>query len=31
MRTIRECMHCGREFQSTKDEFCSFECVTQAS
>jgi len=31
MRTIRECMHCGREFQSMKDEFCSFDCVTQAS
>ena len=31
MRTIRECRHCGREFQSMKDEFCSNDCVSQAS
>jgi len=31
MRTIRECMHCGREFQSLKDEFCSFNCASEAS
>ena len=31
MRAIRECRHCGREFYSMKDEFCSFDCVTQTS
>ena len=31
MRTIRECRHCGREFYSIRDEFCSFDCVTQTS
>ncbi len=31
MRAIRECIHCGKEFYSMKDEFCSFECVTQSS
>ena len=31
MRSIRECRHCGREFYSMKDEFCSFDCVTQVS
>ena len=31
MGTIRECRHCGREFYSMKDEFCSFDCVTQTS
>ncbi|WP_179363275.1 hypothetical protein [Nitrosopumilus oxyclinae] len=31
MRSIRECRHCGREFYSMKDEFCSFDCVTQTS
>jgi len=24
-------MHCGREFQSLKDEFCSFNCASEAS
>ncbi len=31
MRAIRECRHCGREFYSMKDEFCSFDCVTETS
>lgn len=31
MGTIRECRHCGREFYSMKEEFCSFDCVTQTS
>ena len=31
MRAIRECKHCGREFYSMKDEFCSFDCVTEVS
>lgn len=31
MQTIRECRHCGREFQSMKDEFCSNDCITQTS
>jgi len=31
MRSIRECKHCGREFYSMKDEFCSFECITEVS
>ena len=31
MRTIRECKHCGREFYSMKDEYCSFDCVTEVS
>ena len=31
MKTIRECIHCGREFHSMKDEFCSNDCATQAS
>jgi len=31
MNTIKECKHCGREFFSLKDEFCSFECVTEVS
>lgn len=31
MKIIRECMHCGKEFQSMRDEFCSFDCVTQST
>ena len=31
MGTVKECRHCGREFYSMKDEFCSFDCVTQTS
>ncbi len=31
VRTSRECRHCSREFFSMKDEFCSFDCVTQTS
>ncbi len=31
MRTVRECKHCGREFQSLKEEFCSEECLQQIS
>jgi len=31
MNTIRECRHCGREFFSMKDEFCSFNCVTEST
>ncbi len=31
MRSSRECRHCGREFYSMKDEFCSFDCVIQTS
>ena len=31
VRLVRECMHCGREFQSMKDDFCSFDCVKQSS
>ena len=31
MKTIRECIHCGKEFYSMKDEFCSNYCVTQSS
>jgi len=31
VRAIKECRHCGREFYSMKDEFCSFDCVSQVS
>ncbi len=31
MRMAKECVHCGKEFQSFKDEFCSFECANQTS
>ena len=31
MQTIRECRHCGREFYSMKEEFCSNDCITQTS
>jgi len=31
MRMAKECIHCGREFQSFKDQFCSFECAKQVT
>ena len=31
MRTIRECVHCGKEFYCIRDAFCSFECADEVS
>ncbi len=31
MRTLRNCLHCGREFQSMDDNFCSFSCARESS
>lgn len=31
MRMIKECKHCGREFQDLSDAFCSEECAKEAS
>ena len=31
MRTVRECKHCGREFQSLKEDYCSNDCLQQIS
>ena len=31
MRSLRECMHCGKEFESMKSDFCSDECTKEVS
>ncbi len=31
MRMIKECRHCGREFQGALEEFCSYRCVRETS
>ena len=31
LRTVRECKHCGREFQSMRDDYCSNDCISQIS
>jgi len=31
MRMIKECRHCGREFQGMTNAFCSDECANEAS
>lgn len=31
MRLLKECRHCGREFQDAASEFCSFRCEQETS
>ena len=31
MGVMKECLHCGKEFDSITDEFCSTECVIETS
>lgn len=31
MRLIKECLHCGREFQDISSNFCSSKCVDEVS
>ena len=31
LRMIKECRHCGREFQDQMSDFCSFKCAEEAS
>ena len=31
MRLVRECKHCGREFESMKSDFCSYKCADEVS
>ena len=31
VRTVRECKHCGREFQSLKEDYCSNDCLREIS
>ena len=31
MKLIKECRHCGREYLSLSDPFCSSDCVKEAS
>jgi hypothetical protein len=29
MRLLKECLHCGEEYQSIGEDFCSDECVNE--
>lgn len=31
IKTIRECIHCAREFHSIKDKFCSNDCIKETA
>ncbi|MBS1269030.1 MAG: hypothetical protein MAG458_01766 [Nitrosopumilus sp.] len=31
MRLIKECLHCGREFQDVSSDFCSSKCAAEVS
>jgi len=31
MRSLRECVHCGKEFESMRSDFCSDSCAHEAS
>ncbi len=31
LRLIKECRHCGREYQDQMSSFCSVECAEEAS
>lgn len=31
MRSLRECMHCGKEFENVRSDFCSDNCASEAS
>lgn len=31
MRMIKECRHCGREYQGMNSAFCSDDCAKEAS
>jgi len=31
MRSLRECIHCGREFENMRSDFCSDACAHDAS
>ena len=31
MRSLRECMHCGKEFENVRSDFCSDDCASEVS
>ncbi len=31
MRSLRECIHCGKEFENMRSDFCSNDCAIEAS
>ncbi len=31
MRSLRECIHCGREFENMRSDFCSDDCARESS
>jgi len=31
MRSLRECIHCGKEFENMRSDFCSNACAVEAS
>ena len=31
MRSLRECMHCGKEFENVRSDFCSDNCASEVS